>query len=185
MELSIILPSYLEQKNLEVILPKLKTSLDELNLKYEILVIDTVEKMDDTPAVCQQNQVRYINREGGNSYGDAIRTGISKAQGKKVIFMDADGSHDPAFIKQMWENTNQDLVIASRYIEGGTSDNSPILILMSKIVNFGYAFVLNIKCKDVSNSFKMYEGQHLKELTLRCENFDVVEEILFKIVVRP
>lgn len=61
-----------------------------------------------------------------------------------------------------------------------TQRTSAILVLMSKIVNWGYAFVLNLRVKDVSNSFKLYRGDYLKELTLRCDNFDIVEEILLK-----
>jgi dolichol-phosphate mannosyltransferase len=53
---------------------------------------------------------------------------------------------------------------------------------MSRIVNFTYSVVLGLPCKDVSNSFKLYNSTHLKKLTLRCENFDIVEEILFKIL---
>ena len=97
--------------------------------------------------------------------------------------MDADGSHYPEFIKKLWAEKDQnEIVIASRYIEGGHTENSAALVLMSKTVNWGSAFVLGIKVKDVSNSFKLYRGEYIKELTLKCDNFDVVEEILYKIL---
>jgi dolichol-phosphate mannosyltransferase len=53
---------------------------------------------------------------------------------------------------------------------------------MSKIVNWGYSFVLNIKCKDVSNSYRLYDSAQLQALKLKCDNFDIVEEILFKLI---
>ena len=37
-------------------------------------------------------------------------------------------------------------------------------------------------CHDLSNSFKLYRSADLKRLRLRCANFDIVEEIVFKIV---
>ena len=96
--------------------------------------------------------------------------------------MDADGTHYPEFIKKLWAKKDQnDIVIASRYIKGGHTENSAALVLKSKIVNWGYAFVLGIKAKDVSNSFKLYRGDYLKEFILKCDNFEVVEEILYKI----
>ena len=52
---------------------------------------------------------------------------------------------------------------------------------MSKILNYIYSIVLNLKCKDVSNSYKLYRGDLLKKLELRCNNFDIVEELLFKL----
>lgn len=181
-ELSIIIPSYLEGENLNIILPRLKDVLDEINISYEILIIDTVEQMDNTKEICERNKVFYINREGGNSYGDAVRTGIDKADSNFIIFMDADGSHTPEFIKNIYANRfNNDVVIASRYVEGGDTDNSKILILMSLVVNIIYSLVLNLNCKDVSNSFKLYKTSDMKKLKLKCNNFDIVEEILFKL----
>ncbi|PIZ92924.1 MAG: glycosyl transferase family 2 [Candidatus Magasanikbacteria bacterium CG_4_10_14_0_2_um_filter_41_10] len=180
-ELSIIIPSYLEEENLNIILPRINHVLQEIG-NSEVLVIDTEEAMDNTKKICEENAVRYINRIGGNTYGDAIRTGIEQSNSVYTIFMDADGSHDPEFIKNLYENkAEQDVVIASRYIEGGDTDNSKMLILMSLIVNSLYAFVLNIKCKDISNSFKLYHTVDLKDLKLYCNNFDIVEEILFKL----
>ncbi|MCO4754004.1 MAG: glycosyltransferase [Bacteriovoracaceae bacterium] len=186
-DLSIIMPAYLEEENLRLLLPRIKSVVSELTQNFEIIVVDTEKAMDGTPQACEETSVVYVNRTGGNTYGAAIRTGISNAQGKNIIFMDADGSHYPEFIKKLYaERESYDVVIASRYIEGGHTENSAVLVLMSKIVNWGYAFVLNIECKDVSNSFKLYDGSLLKGLELKCENFDIVEEILYKIIkVRP
>ena len=99
------------------------------------------------------------------------------------MFMDADGSHPPEFIPKLVENArNQDVVIASRYVEGGVTENPWILIFMSRVLNLVYSVVLSLKVKDVSNSFKLYRADCIRNLDLRCENFDIVEEILFKMV---
>lgn len=180
--LSILIPSYREAENLRVILPRINKVVDGLGVAFEVLVIDTMEPMDDTKEVCRINNTRYINRRGGNRYGDAVRTGIEDALSPYVIFMDADGSHTPEFIPQLFAaRTDADVVIASRYVEGGETDNAKHLVLMSLIVNWIYSFVLNLPCKDVSNSFKLYRATDLKQLRLQCQNFDIVEEILFKL----
>lgn len=182
-ELSIILPSYLEEENLRLLLPRIQEQCEKLNVGYEILVVDTTKPLDGTPEICLKLGVRYLNRIGGETYGDAIRTGIKNSIGKKVLFMDADGSHPPHVIPELFrETTNSDIIVASRYVEGGYTENSKALILMSLIVNIGYRIVLGLKCKDVSNSFKLYPGQELRALHLKCNNFDIVEEILFKMV---
>ena len=128
------------------------------------------------------NAVVYINRENGNNYGDAVKTGIKYAQGKFIVFMDADGSHSPEFVTELYAHKgNNDVVIASRYIKGGFTDNNAALILMSRVLNVIYSLVLDLKCKDVSNSFKLYKGELIKQLSLYSKNFDIVEEILFKL----
>lgn len=181
-ELSIIIPAYLEEENLRIILPRLHAVLVDLGVEYEILVIDTMAAMDNTIIVCKENGAVYINRQGGNNYGDAIKTGIINSHGQYTIFMDADGSHAPEFIKELYQHKdNFDVVAASRYIEGGNTDNSRMLIFMSLVVNKMYSLVLGIKCKDVSNSFKLYKTAEIKALKLKCNNFDIVEEILFKL----
>ena len=145
-------------------------------------MVDTIEPLDNTRAVCQEYDVKYLNRKNGNNYGDAIRTGIQAACGEKIIFMDADGSHSPEFILKLLEyQDSDDVVIASRYIKGGYTENSKILVLMSKILNITYSIFLNIKCKDISNSFKLYDASFIKSINLYCDNFDIVEEILYKL----
>lgn len=181
-ELSVVLPAYQEEENLRLILPRLKDVLRSLNIEHEILVIDTMSPLDKTQMICERFEVRYIPRRGGNLYGDAVRTAIEEIKGQFVVFMDADGSHTPEFLKELVERRNQsDVVIASRYIEGGYTENPPSLILMSRILNWTYSLVLGLKCKDVSNSFKLYRTDWLKEIGLVCDNFDIIEEILFKI----
>jgi dolichol-phosphate mannosyltransferase len=182
MKLSIIIPAYLEAENLQIILPKLKEVLNDLVLTHEVMVIDTVKSMDNTKDVCLSNEVIYINRLKGNKYGDAVRTGIKYAKGEYILFMDADGSHSPEFIPKLYAlKDHNDVVIASRYMEGGNTDNGIISKLMSRTVNIIFSIVLGLNCKDVSNSFKLYRAELLKKLNLNSSNFDIIEEILFKL----
>ena len=80
--------------------------------------------------------------------------------------------------------TKYDLVIGSRYIKHGKTENNLILILMSLMVNIMYRMLLNLKVKDVSNSFRIYDGEKLRSIETICNNFDLVEEILIKLVLR-
>ena len=180
--ISVIIPSYLEEENLRIISPRIEHILSQLKKAYEVLIIDTMEKMDNTESVCKEFNFTYINREGGNYYSNAVITGIKYAKGKYIIFMDADGSHSPEFIPKLIEHANDfDVIVASRYVKGGSIDNSTLLVLMSRMVNFGYSFVLNLRCKDISNSFKLYQASDLKALHLTSKNFDIIEEILYKL----
>lgn len=177
-----MLPSYLEEENLRLILPRLHGVLTKLDCSYEILVVDTVAPLDNTLDACVQNSVKYVSRTGGNSFGDAVRTGISEARGDFLLLMDADGSHPPEFIPNLYRYAEQyDVVIASRYIEGGYTENTWALVFMSKVLNMIYSLVLDLQCKDVSNSFKIYKGDLVRQLHLYCDNFDIVEEILYKL----
>ena len=184
MLLSVVLPAYKEADNLEKILPQIKAVLNETAEECEIIVVDTLEKMDDTDAICSKNNVKYVQRKGGNSYGDAIRTGIKEAQGNYLVVMDADGSHNPRDILKFLEVMKKkscDLVIGPRYAKGGHTENSIILVAMSWVLNLSYRVLFGIKVKDVSDSYRLYRTEQLKSLNLVCQNFDIVEEILIKL----
>ena len=184
MSISIILPSYKEAENLTELLPVIKKAVSCIGQSYEILVVDTMTKIDNTDEICNRNDCTYINRENGNNYGDAIRTGICKASNKYTVVMDADGSHNPNDIIRFYAEMEKgyDLIIGSRYIHGGDSHNGIILKLMSYVLNMTYRFFFGIKVKDVSNSFRMYKTEQLKALSLECDNFDIVEEIIIKLL---
>lgn len=120
MKISVVLPAYLEAENLKNILPSIHEALKKL--EHEIIVVDTMESMDDTQEICDRNQARYVARRNGNLYGDAIRTGFEEAEGKYIVVMDADGSHDPNEIVNFYtamKTEKYDLIIGSRYCKGG------------------------------------------------------------------
>jgi len=182
--LSIVLPAYREEENLRVFLPRVRAAARALPIETEVLVIDTATPLDATADVCRRDGARHLARGPTNAYADAVRTGIAAARGQWILFMDADGSHSPELIPALFaRRLDADVVIASRYVEGGHTENSRVLVLMSWIVNACYRVVLGLRVKDVSNSFKLYRADWLRELELRCDNFDVIEEILYKLRV--
>lgn len=185
-ELSIILPAYHEAANLRHLLPALIEAAAALTDSFEILVVDAAEPMDETPTLCDGRRTLYTPRGGGNDYGDAMRTGIAESRGAYVVTMDADYSHDPAFISRMWERRHgAELVIASRYVDGGHTDSPRVLEAFSRVLNWTFAFVLRLPVRDVSNSYRLYHGEVLRELELRAAHFDILEEILARLLWAP
>ena len=180
---SIILPSYKESDNLKVLLPKLIKTADQFLLSYEVIVVDACKSLDETQKVCELHNVIYLNRSPRNVYGDAVRTGIQRAKGELIIFMDSDGSHPPEFLSEMTQYVDHyDLLIASRYVKGGVTENNMPLVFMSRVLNLIYSKLLKINCYDISNSFRVYRHNQLELLTLHCDNFDIIQEILFSLI---
>ena len=182
-DISAVLPSYKEACNLDIIIPTIIDKLNSMNVTWEVIIIDTQEPMDDTPEICKKYNIKYVNRRNGNTYGDAIRTAFMETSGLYTIVMDSDGSHKPEYFSDLYSHakSGNDVIIGSRYIKGGNTCNGFILRTMSKILNAFYRLSLNIKLKDISNSFRMYKTEYLKQIDLECNNFDIVEEILIKL----
>lgn len=185
---TVIIPAYQEKDNLEVLIPEICSSLRSITpqIDFTILTVLPTFATDDEMRELQKLGAKPIRRQPGNSFGDAIRTGIMSTPKDSLfsIFMDADGSHRPhGLMKILLAPSDYHVVVASRYTKGGKSENSTILKLMSKTLNLIYSFVLGIQCLDVSNSFKRYYSRDLSRLVLEAEHFDIVEEILFRVKV--
>jgi dolichol-phosphate mannosyltransferase len=180
--LSVIIPAYREEENLRVLLPRIRKVLTEDGRPFEILVIDSMSPVDATGQVCQELGIRHERRGPGNDYGDAVRTGLATARGDLLLFMDGDGSHAPELIPTLLAAASgADVVIGSRYVSGGHTENPWLLRAMSRIVNVCYTLILGLPVRDVSNSLRIYRAELVRDLPLRCRDFDVIEEILFKI----
>ncbi len=182
-----MIPAYREADSLRTLLPKIVEAVAKLTPDFEILIVDTQERMDDTEEVCAAAGARHVNRSGGNQYGDAIRTGIAEARGKYLLCMDADGSHNPSYFASMWARRLEwDIVIGSRYADGGHTENPAVLIWMSYVVNLTFRVAFNLTARDVTNSFRLYRTEILKGMRLESNNFDILEEILIRCVThRP
>ncbi len=184
-ELTVSIAAYREAENLSLMLPSIKAAAAALTARYEVLVVDTQEPMDDTQAVCAAHGVRHIRRAGGNSYGDATRTILREARGTYLLNMDADGSHSPEYFAAMWaERERNDITIGSRYAPGGHTENPAVLIWMSYVLNLTFRIAFSIRAKDVTNSFRLYRTSILRPLRLESNDFDILEEILIKLSVR-
>jgi dolichol-phosphate mannosyltransferase len=185
--LSVLTPAYDEMPNLRELLPSIQRSLAAVSgLSAEILVV--------VPGFTSDADRKEIAGLGGtpvvrgpsDSFGDAIRSGIAAIDPASdlVVIMDADGSHDPASIPRLLaEAAHAHVVVASRYTHGGTTDNSMALRFMSRSLNLAYRAILGINCRDVSTNFKLYRAEDLRAVTLTMSNFDIVEELMFRLKV--
>jgi len=181
-ELSVVMPAYREADALRNLLPILVPAVNALSNRSEIIVADSMEPLDDTAKICKEYGVRHVPRTGGNAYGDAVRTGIGNSTGEYVLLMDADGSHNPRDMACLWSARNrEDIVIGSRYLEGGRTENPPVQIWMSRILNYIYKFAFGLPVADVSNSFRLYRGAQIRSIELVSSDFDIVEEILIRL----
>ena len=109
--ISIILPAKNEARNLVDLLPQLKS----LYPLAEILVIND-GSTDNTAQVAIDAGVKVISHPYCQGNGAAIKTGARNATGELLVFMDADGQHDPADIAALLEQLNHgyDMVVGAR-----------------------------------------------------------------------
>jgi dolichol-phosphate mannosyltransferase len=178
--LSVIIPAWNERENLELLLPALRETLDGLGVSWEIIVADGGSQ-DGTPEAAQQRGAHVI-RQRDRGYAAALLEGIRESRARFIVTMDADLSHRPAFIADLWQHREQaELLIASRYVPGGESRTGWFRRVLSRVLNVTYTRVLSLPLRDISSGFRMYRRDTLDGLALRARDFDILEEILIKI----
>lgn len=185
MGISAVLLAYNEEENLKILLPQIKAQLAVIGEEYEILVIDTKIPTDNTREVCAEHGAIYIPQDEPH-FGGAFRTGIRHARFDKFLIMDSDGSHNPKYISALYHKfmKGADVVIGSRYTQGGENNDSPSSIMMSKLLNMAFRVSLGISAKDLSTDFRLYHTKQLKAVRLTCNNYDVLQEVLLKLKLR-
>lgn len=181
LDLSIVIPAKNEGPNLDVLLPQLKAALNELGLRWEILVVDAASD-DGTPDIVASHGARYL-AERGKGYGHAILTGAHHARGGWILTMDADHSHPARFIRDLWEARHQgDLVIASRYVAGGSADQPGFRLLLSKVLNGFFRIGLALPARDLSSGFRIYNRRIFEGLEIRFTTFVFLVELLLNVM---
>ena len=170
----IVIPTYNEIENIEVILEKVFL----LDLGVDILIVDD-NSPDGTYAKVQElidadtygGQLHLVIRQNKEGLGKAYIEGFKWCLARDYAFiieMDADLSHDPKYLPSFIENIKEyDLVIGSRYVEGGGVVNwSPL----RKLISFGGSLysrlILGISIKDVTGGFKCFRREVLESIDL-------------------
>lgn len=177
--LSLVLPALNEAESLGRVLPELKKALAALGVTNEIIVVDGGSS-DDTQQIVRKHEVRLVSQKLPG-FGGAYRAGFEQARGEYVITLDADGSHDPAFLKDLWAARSKgDVVIASRYVPGGAAEMPAWRLALSRLLNVTFGRGLSLPVHDLSSGFRLYRQAVLRELALRATDFDVLEEILIR-----
>lgn len=126
--ISIIIPTYNEKENIAPLIKSIIQVCNSNKIEYEIIIIDDASP-DGTGLYIQkiytQNpRIRCYIRNNERGLGTAILYGVFHAKGDVIVGMDADFNHPPELIPKLIYNLSKsDLVIASRFIPGGSMQN--------------------------------------------------------------
>jgi dolichol-phosphate mannosyltransferase len=168
----VILPTYNEAENLERIVAAI---LEHLPQPRHILIVDD-NSPDGTGELADrlaesEEDVSVLHRKQKEGLGPAYLAGFRIAlegEAGRIIEMDADFSHDPAYLPLLIEATaTADLAIGSRYVPGGgVTDWGAIRRFISRGGSAYARTALGLQVRDLTGGFKCYRRTVLEAIDL-------------------
>jgi len=178
-DLSVIVPAHHEGRNLTALLPQLREVLRAQGIRAEVLVVTSGHDPEAEAAARAEGALVLEQRERG--YGGALRMGFAQARGRYVLTMDADLSHPPHFLADLWrERHAAEILIASRYVSGGRARMPLARRLLSLTLNRFFARGLSLSVRDMSSGFRLYDARVVRGRDFDAHDFDILQEILVK-----
>ncbi|WP_211363142.1 glycosyltransferase family 2 protein [Thermochromatium tepidum] len=164
MTLSIILPARNEARSLQQLLPRLREVIPEAEL---ILVDDG--STDATAAVAEEAGARVIRHPYGMGNGAAIKSGARAATGDILVFMDADGQHDPADIPRLLAKLDEgyDMVVGAR---GRGSQANLGRGLANGVYNRIASLMTGHRISDLTSGFRAVQAAKFREFLYLLPN---------------
>lgn len=193
-KLSIVLPTYNESQNIVKMLDSIAQTLSPYSAtEAEIIVVDD-NSPDGTAEIASMHaknisnnkklHVEVIRREGKFGLSSAIVAGLQSATGDMLVVMDGDFSHPPQIIPSIidaLQDSNCDIVVASRYVKGGSVIGWPFKRrLMSKGATKIAQYGLGIEVKDPVSGFFAFRRDIIHGVKFDAIGYKMLLEILVK-----
>ncbi len=185
--LSVILPVYNEEDNIELLHNEIALVLDNIDGQTEVIYVDdgssdaTLEKLQKLHDSDERVVVVEFRRNFGQTA--AMSAGFDMARGEIVIAMDADRQNDPADIPKLVEKINEgfDLVSGWRF---DRKDGYWLRLLPSKIANKLISSTTDVRLHDYGCSLKAFRFEVAKQISLYGEMHRFIPALASAIGVR-
>jgi dolichol-phosphate mannosyltransferase len=185
-ELSVVVPTFNERDNVLTLFRRLETAL--AGKAFEVIFVDD-NSPDGTWDIVrglarQDSRVRCIRRIGRRGLSGACIEGILASSAACAAVIDADLQHDETQLKKMLallQGNEADLVIGSRYIEGGSADSfNKQRAGASALATEVAKRVLRVKIADPMSGFFMIRRERFEQLApqLSTQGFKILLDIV-------
>lgn len=166
--LSVVLPAYNEEANIERVVGQVAAYLDPLGIDYEILPVNDGSR-DKTGEILarlaqQSPRVKPQTHPQNRGYGAALRTGFDAAAKTYVFYMDGDGQFDIKDLDKLLPLASEEVIVTGFRIER----RDPFIRRLNAKLFGGWLVrvMLDVRVKDLNCAFKLIPKKVLTTINL-------------------
>lgn len=172
MKLSVVLPAYNEEGNIQNTVEAIYKVLVDEKIDHEILVVND-NSSDQTLSILENltrtiPTLRYVTNFGPNGYGYACQKGLNSFNGDCVVITMADLSDDPKDMVKFYrtmELTGCDMVFGDRWDKTSVVTGYPKSKLwLNRLVNNLIRLIFFTSYRDMTNGFKLFSRETIEGL---------------------
>ena len=160
-KISVIVPIYNEEQIIAQVINGLKNELRKLDLEYEIIAVNDGSS-DKTLEILENiKEINLISHPYNKGYGASLKAGARYAKFDWLLFFDADGQHNPEYIKELIKHTNQyDIIIGARQGYKGPILRQP----GKKLIHWVANYLAGHKIPDLNCGLRLLKKEHFLKL---------------------
>ncbi|ABO50419.1 glycosyl transferase, family 2 [Desulforamulus reducens MI-1] len=182
-KLSMIIPFYNEEENVERVVLELQQVLEKEQIKYELILVNngSTDKtgwlLDDLAK--RNSGIKVITVSINHGYGWGIINGLRWACGDYLGFMGGDGQIDPSDVSKVF-NT----LLEGKYhlckVNRCQREDGPIRKLTSHIFNRAFVYTFKVNVGDINGSPKIMSRTCYEQLNLCAKDWFLDAEVILK-----
>lgn len=170
--ISIIIPTYKQEKTIEKDLRRIKSVLEELRYNYEIIIVvdGFIDKTFQNAKKVKSSKITVIGYQHNHGKGYAIRFGMARAKGNIIAFIDAGMDINPNGISMLLEHFewyNADIIVGSKW----HSVSKVTYPIWRKVISITYSLLVKLlfglRIKDTQLGLKFYKRGVLEKVLPR------------------
>ena len=180
-----VVPTYNEKDRLAELVSRLFESAGQAGLALELVVVDDNSPDGTGPLadeLAKSHRMKVIHRAGKLGLGTAVVEGFAVATADAVGVMDADFSHPPALVPKLYaafKRTNADVIVASRYIPGGSTPAWPFTRRAMSRVACLLARPLS-PIRDAASGFFIIKREITQRVNIKAGGFKICLELIVR-----
>jgi dolichol-phosphate mannosyltransferase len=166
--ISIVVPAYNEERNLELLYTRLREQLETLRMHWELVIVDDGSADDTWNAIgalsVRDPRVRGVRLSRNFGHQNALLAGLAAARGRAVVTMDADLQHPPEIVPQLVAQWQQGFQIVHAIRRDETPSVSRFKRITSRLYYRLFSYLSGVEIEPGAADFRLIDRQVLDEI---------------------